>query len=135
MNDYATRLRVMAKRLRRPLIGVVVAYAVAAQSLLIALGGFALSANASDGAPGFELCQHDVQNVPELPVGGSKRPQCTHCIFCFGASHHGVVAARSIIFERLDLETIDASWPGDNRNLPGLRAHAIASPRGPPSAA
>ena len=32
-------------RLLRPLIGIVVAYAVAAQSLLIALGGFSLPAN------------------------------------------------------------------------------------------
>lgn len=125
----------MAKRLRRPLVGVVAAYAVAAQSLLIALGGFTLSANAGAGVPAFELCQHDVQDVPELPVGDSKHPQCTHCIFCFGASHHGVVAARPVIFERIDLATIDAPWPGDNHNLPGLRAHAIASPRGPPLAA
>ncbi len=37
-----------SKRFWRPLIGVVVAYTVAAQSLLIALGGFGIGDNDAD---------------------------------------------------------------------------------------
>jgi hypothetical protein len=40
--------------LLRTLIGIVVAYAVAAQSLLIALGGFSLPAHAAEGTPAIE---------------------------------------------------------------------------------
>jgi hypothetical protein len=46
MNGCAARLGVVSKRLWRPLIGVFVAYAVGAQSLLIVLGGFSFPANA-----------------------------------------------------------------------------------------
>jgi hypothetical protein len=49
------RQGVKSKRLLRPLIGVIVAYAVAAQSLLIALGGFSRPANVGDDAPAFEF--------------------------------------------------------------------------------
>ena len=59
-----SRLRTGIKRFGRPLIGVVVAYAVAAQSLLIVLGGFSLPAQADDGAPAFELCLHDAASKP-----------------------------------------------------------------------
>ena len=51
----------ISRRLLRPLIGIVVAYAVAAQSLLIALGGFSLPVRGADGAVAFELCLHDSQ--------------------------------------------------------------------------
>ena len=40
------------KQLWRPLIGIVVAYAVAAQSLLIVLGGFSLATRADTATPG-----------------------------------------------------------------------------------
>ena len=63
------RLSVKSKRFLRPLIGIVVAYAVAAQGLLIALGGFSLPANVGGDTPAFELCLHDAQDAPELPAG------------------------------------------------------------------
>ncbi len=56
------------KRFWPPLIGVVVAYAVAVQSLLVALGGFALAAPANDTPPAFELCLHDGATAPALPA-------------------------------------------------------------------
>lgn len=67
------RLSVKSRRFLRPLIGVVVAYSVAAQSLLIALGGFTLPAQADDGTPAFELCLHDGQGAPELPTSNPAR--------------------------------------------------------------
>ena len=78
----------------RPLIGVVVAYSVAAQSLLIALGGFTLPAQADDGTPAFELCLHDGQGAPELPTSNPEHTGCTHCIF---GSHHAAIGAPPLV--------------------------------------
>ena len=126
------RLSVKSKRFLRPLIGVVVAYAVAAQSLLIALGGFSLPANVGDDAPAFELCLHDAQDAPELPAGNPDHTGCTHCIFCFAGSHHAAIGAAPVAFRRVHVETVDAPRVADRQHLPRLPAYSIASPRGPP---
>lgn len=119
-------------RLLRPLIGILVAYAVAAQSLLITLGGFSLPAHAADGAPAFELCLHDSGGNPELPAGNPDHAGCTHCIFCFAGPHHAVVGAAPVVFDRAYVKVIGVPWAADRRPIPRLRAHSIASPRGPP---
>ena len=124
-----------SRRFWRPLIGVLVAYAVAAQTLLIVLGGFSLPAQAHDGAPGFELCLHDNQGMPDLPAGSPDHSGCTHCIFCFAGSHHAVVGAPPGVFHRAHVEIVEAPWAADKRVLPLLPAHSIASPRGPPPGA
>jgi hypothetical protein len=121
-----------SKRLWRPLIGVVVAYAVAAQSLLIVLGGFPVTAQANEGAPAFELCLHDGQAAPALPGGNPGHSSCTHCIFCFAGSHYAVVGAPPFAFHRVYIEMVEAQWAADKHPLPRLPAHSIASPRGPP---
>jgi hypothetical protein len=128
-------LRIGSKRFWRPLIGVVVAYAVAAQSLLIALGGFALPAHANDGTPAFELCLHDTQSTPELPAGNADRSGCTHCIFCFAGSHHAVIGASPAVFHRVHVAVVVVRWMADQSGLPRLRPYSIASPRGPPLSA
>ena len=114
-----------SNRLWRPLIGVVVAYAVAAQALLIALGGFSLPAQAHDGAPGFELCLHDSQAVPELPAGNPDHYGCTHCIFCFAGSHHAVIAAPLVVFHRAYVEIVDSAvgrgYARPSPSLPRIR--------------
>jgi hypothetical protein len=123
---------IKSKRLWRPLIGVVVAYAVAAQSLLVVLGGFSLPAQARDGAPAFELCLHDGQTAPDLPAGNPGHSGCTHCIFCFAGSHHAVVGAPPVVVQPVYVEIIQARWAADKHALPHFPAHSIASPRGPP---
>jgi len=110
---------------------VVVAYAIAAQALLIALGGFSLPANAGDNAPAFQLCLHAGQGVPELPAGKPDHTGCTHCIFCFAGSHHAVIGAAPAVIHRVYIEIVDTPRVADRKHLP-RRAHAIASPRGPP---
>jgi hypothetical protein len=120
------------KRLWRPFIGVVVAYAVATQSLLIALGGFALPAQADERAPAFELCLRGGQGVPDLPAGNPGHSGCTHCIFCFAGAHHAVIESPPVLFRRVDTEVIDTPWLPDKRRLPNLPPYSIASPRGPP---
>jgi hypothetical protein len=124
-----------SKRFCRPLIGIVVAYAVAAQSLLIALGGFALHAHTNDRAPAFELCLHDSQGAPELPADGADHSGCSHCILCFARSDHALIGTPPVVFHRVDIEIATAAWVADSRGSPALPAYSIASPRGPPRGA
>ncbi len=120
------------RRLWRPFIGIVVAYAVAAQSLLIAIGGFQLIAQADGAAPAFELCLHDAQDAPALPAKAPNHPGCNHCIFCFAGSHHAVIGSPPVLFERLYVAATDAVQVADTHGQPLLSAYSIASPRGPP---
>jgi hypothetical protein len=118
-------------RLWRPFIGIVIAYAVAAQSLLIVLGGFSALAQADSAAPAFELCHHDA-GAPGLPAQVPGHPGCSHCIFCFAGSHHAVMGSPPSLFRRLAAVVIEAAVVVDRHDLPHLSAHSIASPRGPP---
>ena len=123
----------------RRLIGILVAYAVAAQSLLIALGGLALPAHADDHAPAFELCLHDAAvTVPapsELPAGDFDPSGCTHCIFCFAGSHHAVIGTSPTVFHRVHVAVVVVRSMAGKSGLPHLRPYSIASPRGPPLSA
>ena len=134
MGRGTTKIRAVYKRLRRPLLGIVVAYAVAAQSLLLAFGGFAFAAPTDTGAPGFELCLHDGQAAPDSSGGGAPhQPGCTHCIFCFAGSHHAVPASPPVLFQRFAAQFVDVSPATDQHLLPRPSDHVIASPRGPPA--
>jgi len=126
------RLGCRSKRLWRSVIGVVVAYAVAAQSLLVVLAGFSLLAHAGDNPPGFELCIHDSQGASESPAGNPNHTECTHCIFCLAGSHHAVIRAPLLSFHRAYVEVIDISWVVYWQTIHRPPAHSIASPRGPP---
>jgi hypothetical protein len=126
------KLGIGRKRSWRPLIAVVVAYAVAAQSLFIALGGFTLPARADTAAPAFELCLHDPQGAPDAPGGVPSHPACSHCIFCFAGSHHALIGPPPVLFHRADVEIVNVPWAADKHSLPHLSAYSIASPRGPP---
>jgi hypothetical protein len=119
------------RRLWRPFIGIAVAYAVAAQSLLIVLGGFSALAQTDTAAPAFELCHHDTGG-PSLPAPIPGHPGCSHCIFCFAGSHHAVMGSPPSLFKRLAVVVIETTVVVDRRDLPDLSAHSIASPRGPP---
>jgi len=123
---------ITSKRFWRPLIGIVAAYAVAAQSLLIVLGGLSFAAQAGEDQPGFELCLHSGQGSQDLPIGAPDQPGCTHCIFCFAGSHHAVAGSPPVVFVRINARFIDIALIADNDTLPRLSAHSIASPRGPP---
>jgi hypothetical protein len=118
------------------LIGVIAAYAVAAQSLLIALGGLPVPAQAHDGAPGFELCLHDTQqegqNPGQSPASNPDQSGCTHCLFCFAGANHAVVSASTALFYRVDFDILVMAWLGNEAPQPNARSHSIANPRGPP---
>ena len=115
----------------RALIAVVVAYAIAAQSLLIVLGGFSAAARAETATSSFEICRHD-PGAPGLPADVPGHPNCTHCIFCFAGSHHAVMGTPPSLFARFDAVPIKVAALFRRPILPDLSAHSIASPRGPP---
>jgi hypothetical protein len=122
-------------RFWRPLLSVAVAYAVAIQSLLIAVAGFSLPADAGQNAPAFELCLHDASGAPELPASNPDRSGCTHCIFCFAGAHHAVIGTTPAVFHRVNVTIAVVRWLGDTSGLRRLTRYTIASPRGPPFSA
>jgi len=123
---------VRADRWWQPLVAIVIAYAVAAQTLLIALGALTIAAQANEGLPAFEICHHG-QLAPDQP--GRNAPfhhGCNHCIFCFAASHHAVIDAPTLVVHRMATAIIDIPWAADKHCRPRICAHSIANPRGPP---
>jgi hypothetical protein len=119
----------------RTLLSVVVAYTVAIQSLLIAVAGFSLPADAGQNAPPFELCLHDGSGAPELPAGNPDQSGCTHCIFCFAGAQHAVIGTAPAIFHRINVAMVVVPRLGDRSGLRWLTRYTIASPRGPPFSA
>lgn len=115
----------------RPLIGAIVAFAIAAQTLLIAFG-LTLPARADIGISTFELCQHDAQDVPNAPAGDPAAAACSHCIFCFAGSHHAAIGPPAVLFQRVDIGIAATTRAFGRPPPPRLSAHSIASPRGPP---
>ena len=129
------RLGCKGTHLWRALLSVVVAYVVAAQSLLIAIAGVSLPAVAGQNAPAVELCLHDVSSTPEVPPGKSDLSDCTHCIFCFAGAHDAVIGTEAAVFHRVNIAMLIAPWLGDQSGLTRLTRYTIASPRGPPVSA
>jgi hypothetical protein len=117
---------------RRPLLSLVVAYAVAVQSLLVAFGGIVPAAPSDANAPGFVLCLHDDQVDPASPGDTQNHPGCTHCIFCFAGSHQSLAGSPHTFSHRADIEFVALTRISDQRTLPRLYAYLIAHPRGPP---
>jgi hypothetical protein len=120
------------RRFWRPVIGIAVAYAVAVQSLLLALGGFQLVAHANAATPGFELCVHDAQGAPAAPDKAPSHPGCSHCIFCFAGAHHALIGSPPVLFVRVDVAVSELALAPGTHAPPRLSAYSIASPRGPP---
>jgi hypothetical protein len=127
-----SRLGRWPKRFWRPFIGVVVAYAVAMQSLLIALGGFALAAPVNDASPAFELCLHSNEAAPALPADAPSHAPCSHCIFCFAGANHAVIGLSTALVHIAYFEIVEVSSTANKYRPPCVADHSIASPRGPP---
>jgi hypothetical protein len=119
----------------RALLSVVVAHAVAVQSLLTAVAGFSLAADVGQNTPGFELCLHDASGAPELPASKPDLSDCTHCTFCFAGAHDAVIGTAPALYHRIDVAMVVVPSLGDLSGLRPLARHTIASPRGPPPSA
>ena len=116
----------------RWLIAVVLTHAVAAQLLLVVLGGFSLASNAEQSAPAFELCSHDANGATQSPTKIPDQSGCTHCIFCFAGAHHAVIGTARTFFRRVNVAMVVLPWLGDASGLRPPARYTIASPRGPP---
>jgi hypothetical protein len=116
----------------RTLLSVVVAYAVAVQSLFIAVAGFSLPADAAQNAPAVELCLHDTSGAPQAPAANPDHSGCTHCIFCFAGAHHAVIGAAPAAFNRVYAAVVAVPWLGGTPGSTRPTRYTIASPRGPP---
>jgi hypothetical protein len=126
------RLGCKGTHLWRALLSVVVAYVVAAQSLLVAIAGVSLPAVAGQNAPAVELCLHDASGAPDLPANKPDLSGCTHCIFCFAGAKHAVIGSTPTVFHRVIAAVVVVRWLGDTAGLNRLTRYTIASPRGPP---
>ena len=121
------------RRLWRALIGCAVAFAVAAQSLLIVFGGFGDAALADQATPAFAICHHDDSEAPAAPAGVPGNQACSHCIFCFAGSQHLVLGSPPAVSHRIRIAVAVIAPSGDERSLTRRPGYAIANPRGPPS--
>jgi hypothetical protein len=126
------RLGCKGTHLWRALLSVVVAYVVAAQSLLIAIAGVSLAPNAGQNAPAVELCIHDASDAPQVPASKPDLSDCTHCIFCFAGAHDAVIGTEPAVFHRVNVVMVAPPWLGDQSGLTRQARYTIASPRGPP---
>jgi hypothetical protein len=125
----------LGARFWRSLLSVIVAYAVAIQSLLFVFAGFSLPADAGQNALAFEVCLHDASGAPDLPANKPDLSGCTHCIFCFAGAQHAVIGGTPAVFHRLTVAMVVVRWLGDTPGSPPLTRYTIASPRGPPLSA
>ena len=114
---------------------MVVAYVVAAQSLLIAVAGFSPPPDAGQNASAFELCLHDASGAPKLPASKPDLADCTHCIFCFAGSHDAVIGTAPALFHHINVAMLVVPRFSDQSGLTFLTRYKIASPRGPPPSA
>jgi hypothetical protein len=120
-------------RLRRSVIGIVVSYAVAIQSIITGFPGIAVPVNADENLPALELCHglNGDQSGPAAPAGLPGHTGGSHCIFCYAGSHLAVCAPPRLYHHILgDFRTVD--WALDTRYLSFSHDYLIAQPRGPP---
>ena len=118
----------------RRVIAGVIAYAVAAQSVLIVIGAFGLAARADQAPSGFELCHHDAQDSPATPAlpGSSGDPACSHCLFCFAGPQQALTGSPALLFHRVNVAIVNFLPAVDDPHIPHRSPYSIANPRGPP---
>ena len=126
-----------SKRLLRPLIGVIVSYAVAIQAILVGFAGLALPASATENSSAFALCHglNGVQDAPGSPAGPLGHVGGNHCIFCYAGSQLAVNARPLRLFNHVDIEIRTIDWTLNTRRLSFSYNYSIAQPRGPPLSA
>jgi len=132
MGNRTHGLGLMPDGLWRRLIAAVLAHAVAAQALIVVLGGFSFTANADQSSLTFELCSHDANGATQSPARLPDDSECAPCIFCFVGTHHAVACNTSSAFHRVNVAMVVVLWHGDTLGVRRLIRHTIASPRGPP---
>jgi hypothetical protein len=116
-------------RFRRSMVGLMVSYVFAIQSVFAGLSGLVPASNADPSWRVFELCLHGAQGAPVSPIRLPGDICGDHCILC--VSQH-LLSPPPSKFERLDVEVGSVNLPMDNRCPFSINGYLIASPRGPP---
>jgi hypothetical protein len=130
-----------SSRFWRSVIGLVAAYALAFQGILIGFSGAQLAATPYDhAAAGFELCLNGTQDGIQDesgPPGTPAIPQhVDHCVFCFAGVHHCALDATSQSHAGYDNFGHGSALTGATRSRPSYASdYSIARPRGPPISA
>jgi len=115
----------------RRLAAIMAAYAVAMQSLLIAVGGSAVPSSADQASLGSALCLHQGGSGSHLPADVPNHPEWTCCILCVSDPHHSLIGTPFVI-HRTSAHASSAYWSTEVGPTGRLPAHSIASARGPP---
>jgi len=125
-------------RLWRLVVGIVAAYALVFQSLLIGILGATLAARAAggDALPAYELCLSHDADTANAPGNPAEHSNCTeHCLLCVAGGQKAVFAPANVSLGRIGVTASAVRWEAyDRRNPPGVH-NPVARQRGPPLAA
>jgi hypothetical protein len=118
----------------RPLIGLVIAFAVAINALAAATLGVEVAL--ADDGPGqtFALCAHDSQGLPVSPVP-KDRTCILHCLLCLPDLKLALAAPEAAAMQTAGFQAAPIAWPADVWRLAPVSRDATTRPRGPPYSA
>jgi hypothetical protein len=134
MDALLTQRSNRSNRFWRSVVGLVAAYALALQGILIGFSGAQLAATPYDhAASGFELCLNGSQDDSGSPA----IPQhLDHCLFCFAGVHHCALDAATQSYVGYGSFGQGSALAGATRSRPSDSSkYSIARPRGPPISA
>ena len=119
------------------MIGLVAAYALALQGILIGFSGAQLAATPYDhAASGFELCLNGTQDDSGSPATPAIPQHLDHCLFCFAGVHHCALDAAAQSHAGYGSFGRGNALAGATRSRPSYASeYSIARPRGPPVSA
>jgi hypothetical protein len=120
--------------LSRPLVSIVVAYALVVQVFVAA----AISRPAADPLDqqfAAALCAHDSHGAPVSPGDAPDQACIEHCLGCFAGLNLALIEPDSSAFRAIEFVGAPVTWRADRSAPSRLARFAIAKPRGPPSGA
>jgi hypothetical protein len=137
MGALLTQRSNRSNRFWRSVVGLVAAYALALQGILIGFSGAQLAATPYDhAASGFELCVNGGQDDSELPATPAIPQHLDHCLFCFAGVHHCALDAAAQSHAEYGSFGQGSTLAATTRSRPSYASdYSIARPRGPPISA
>jgi hypothetical protein len=137
MDALLTQRSNRSNRFWRSVVGLIAAYALALQGILIGFSGAQLAATPYDhAASGFELCLNGTQDDSGSPAAPAIPQHLDHCLFCFAGVHHCALDAVAQSHAGYDSFGQGSALAGATRSRPSDGSkYSIARPRGPPISA
>jgi hypothetical protein len=120
-------------------VGIVAAYALFVQSVLIGILGAGLAAHAADGnaAPGYELCLSHTTDTAQAPADSpAEHSNCTaHCLLGVAGSLKAALVPPELSLGRIGVAVSAIRWETRDWQIPRGLHNPVARQRGPPLAA